>query len=126
MKGSLRNQFEQEYKSWQTSLEFFRQENALLKYRLSEIIDNDVENQFLQMAEYFQNELLLKDEGLKKLISNTRDFLAELSEVKNGKKHQEELVDKQEEMRKEILQFEKRFLNLSHEFNEKMLRIPEH
>lgn len=126
MKGSLRNQFEQEYKSWQRSLEFFRQENALLKYRLSEMVDNDVENQFLQMAEYFQNELLLKDEGLKKLISNTRDFLAELSEVKNGKKHQEELVDKQEEMRKEILQFEKRFLNLSHEFNEKMLRIPEH
>lgn len=126
MKGSLRNQFEQEYKAWQRSIEFFRQENALLKYRLSEMVDNDVENQFLQMAEYFQNELLLKDEGLKKLIANTHEFLTELSEVKNGGKHQEELIGKQEEMRKKILQFEKKFLNLSHEFNEKMSRIPEH
>jgi uncharacterized protein YdcH (DUF465 family) len=126
MKESLRNELEKEYQSWQTSLESFRQENALLKYRLSEMVDNDVENHFLQMAEYFQNELILKDEGLKKLITNTQEFLAEISEVKNEQKHHEILISKKKELRKKISQFEKTFSILSNEFNKKMLRIPEH
>jgi hypothetical protein len=120
MKGSFENQFEHEYKSWQSDLEFFRQKNVLLKYRLSEMVDNNEESHFLQMAEYFQNELLLKDEDLKKLISNVREFFFEWSEMKNRKEFYDEWIPKREKMRKNILKFEKEFLNLSNEFSERM------
>ena len=61
MKSVMNNQFEHEYNAWMRKIEFFSQENALLKYRLSEMVDNNEGNNFLQMAKYFQNELLLKD-----------------------------------------------------------------
>ncbi|MEO9147142.1 MAG: hypothetical protein ABI237_16455 [Ginsengibacter sp.] len=124
MEKIVRNQFEQEYKTWQTSLDFLRQENVLLKYRLSEMVDNDSENHFLQMAEYFQNESLLKDEGIKKLIDNIQKYLIELNEVKNEKRGERGLIGKQEGLRNKISKCKKDFLTLSHEFSEKMVRMP--
>ena len=122
----VRNQLEHEYNSWKRKLEFFKQENALLKYRLSEMVDSYEGTNFLQMAEYFQNELLLKDEGLKKLTVSVQEFVNEAGEMSNQERHEEELIAKQKELRKKILKFEKTFLSLSNEFNEKMLKIPEH
>lgn len=122
----VRNQLEHEYNSWKRKLEFFKQENALLKYRLSEMVDSYEGANFLQMAEYFQNELLLKDEGLKKLTTSVQEFVNEAEEVSNQERHEEELIAKQQDLRKKILKFEKTFLSLSNEFNEKMLKIPEH
>lgn len=116
------NQIKHEHKSWQRSLEFFRQENALLKYRLSEMVDNNEQNHFLSVAEYFQNELLLKDEALNTLIKIVSEFNVELNKVPPTKKIPENLICRQEKLRNDILQFEKGFLNLSNEFNEKMLR----
>lgn len=63
-----------DYQQWTKALELLRQESALLKYRLSEMVDSDEENLFLQKAEYFQNELLLKDEWLKKLIKEVQYY----------------------------------------------------
>lgn len=120
------NQLEHEYNSWKRKLEFFKQENALLKYRLSEMVDSYEGTNFLQMAEYFQNELLLKDEGLKKLTVSVQEFVNEAGEMSNQERHEEQLIAKQKELRKKILKFEKTFLSLSNEFNEKMLKIPEH
>jgi len=122
----VRNQLEHEYNSWKRKLEFFKQENALLKYRLSEMVDSYEGTSFLQMAEYFQNELLLKDEGLNKLTTSLTEFVNDGEEVRNQERHEEELIAKQNELRKKFLKFEKTFLSLSNEFNEKMLKIPEH
>src|SRR6185437_2851932 len=116
------NQLEHEYNSWKRKLEFFKQENALLKYRLSEMVDSYEGTNFLQMAEYFQNELLLKDEGLKKLTVSVQEFVNEAGEMSNQERHEEQLIAKQKELRKKILKFEKTFLSLSNEFNEKMLK----
>jgi hypothetical protein len=63
-----------DYQQWTNKLELFRQESALLKYRLSDMVDSDEQNLFLQKAEYFQNELLLKDEMLKKLIKEVQTY----------------------------------------------------
>jgi citrate synthase len=87
------SQAAQEQKSWERSLQFFKQENALLKYRLSEMVDISEGNGFLQLAEYFQNKFLQKDAKLEKLIKKLRE---------------------------EVLQIEKDFLALSKEFNEKI------
>ncbi len=116
------NQIRHEHKSWQRSLEFFRQENALLKYRLSEMVDNNEQNHFLPIAEYFQNKLLLKDEALNRLMKSVSEFDVELNKVPGTKKVPENLIRQQEKMRNDILKFEKKFLNLSNEFNEKMLQ----
>ena len=114
------NQIKHEYTSWQRMLEFFRQENALLKYRLSDLVDNNEQNDFLSIAEYFQNEFLLKDEALNRLIKSVSELNAELNKM-TDKNIRDELIYQQEKLRNDILQFEKKFLDLSNEFNEKML-----
>ena len=122
----MNNQFEHEYNAWARKLEFFSQENALLKYRLSEMVDTNEGNNFLQMAEYFQNELLLKDEMLKKIIKELQEFSDLLKRFKNEKIPSEKMSAHHDKLRKNILQFEKKFLSLSNEFNEKMLENSEH
>jgi hypothetical protein len=114
------DQIKHEYTSWQRMLEFFRQENALLKYRLSDLVDNNEQNDFLSIAEYFQNEFLLKDEALNRLIKSVSELNAELNKM-TDKNIPDELIYQQEKLRNDILQFEKKFLDLSNEFNEKML-----
>jgi len=112
------SQIEQEHKCWQRSIEFFRQENALLKYRLSELVDHNEEHNFLQTAEYFQNQLLLKDEMLKKLIDDLGkyDLL-----IKNKSVTEERIMKTHLALRKNLLLFQKQYLDLSKKFNEQML-----
>ncbi len=114
------NQIEQEHESWQRTIEFLRQENALLKYRLSEMVDNNEENNFLQIAEYFQNELLLKDDMLKILIDELQTY-TEL--IKRNDTSSAKIILMHNKLRKEILVFQKEYLVFSKEFNEKMLKI---
>ncbi len=122
MKTTIQSQFEQEHKAWERSLEFFRQENALLKYRLSEMVDDNEENKFLQIAEHFQNELLLKDEMLNKLIKDLQKFSGKFNGFQNGKAISHKIIIAQDNFRNQILKFENNFLHLSKEFNERMLQ----
>lgn len=123
MKDTKNNQSVHEHKEWQKDIERLRQENALLKYRLSEMVDKDEENRFLQMAEYFQNELLLKDEMLKKLIKDLQEY----SNVIEGKSVlSQEIINTHGKLRDNILEFEKNFKQFSKEFNEKMLESSKH
>ena len=126
MKSLKKTQFEHEYNAWTRKLEFFAQENALLKYRLSEMVDNNEGNNFLLMAEYFQNELLLKDEMLEKLIKELQEFSGLLGRFRSEQKLSEKITTYHNKLRKGILQFEKKFLNLSNDFNEKMLENTAH
>lgn len=119
MKATSQTQFEKEHSKWQKILEDFRQKNALLKYRLSEIVDDNEDKNFLQMAEYFQNELLLKDEMLKKLMKQLQGFTGM---IENKQMSDENINAKQEKLHVEILQFQKKYLNLSKKFNEKMMQ----
>ncbi|MEO8960796.1 MAG: hypothetical protein ABI325_02880 [Ginsengibacter sp.] len=119
----LQNEMEDDHSKWQKSIEDFSQRNALLKYRLSEIVDSHEDKNFLQVAEYFQNELLLTDEILKRLRS-------ELNEYTEMKKPDHFLMEKIAKKRRAfsngILNFEKKFLSLSNEFNKKMLESHKH
>ncbi len=111
----------QEHTAWQRRLEFFRQENALLKYRLSEMVDHNEEKDFLQMAEYFQNELLVKDEVLNKLIKEYKN-ISDTFDEQNDEMISEKIIHRHDELRNRISRFEKEFLHLSDEFNQKMLK----
>ena len=118
MDKEINGQIKHELMSWLRLVEFYRQENALLKYRLSELVDNSDDNNFLQLAEYFQNEFLLKDESLKRLIKNIQEYSDLVENVEARSSH---LLTSHNILRKEILQFEKKYSSLSTDFNEKML-----
>lgn len=118
MNNAINGQIKHELRSWLRLIEFFRQENALLKYRLSELVDNSDDGNFVQIAEYFQNEFLLKDEALKRLIIDLQDHS---DIVENQEKVSPLLLSKHNSLRKNIQQFEEKYSRLSTEFNEKML-----
>ena len=117
----IKNQYEHEHKAWLRSVEFFMQENALLKYRLSDMVDDNDQNNFLQMAEHFQNELLLKDKMLKTLAHDLKAHSDIISEMQDEKKAPLNIIKDHDRFRDKMLQFEKGFLQLSKEFNEQML-----
>jgi len=101
----------------QNKLVHFLNENALLKYMLSEIVDENQEKNFLPLAEYFQNELLLKDEKLKSLSK-------QINELKmDGFDHEEEIYEmKVQNMQKEVLHFQKEYENFSRDFKSKVYK----
>lgn len=109
-------------KNFQGSLDFFQQENALLKYRLSEIVDDSEERGFLQLAEYFQNELLLNDERLSQLAKRLHLLSDQISTYGKNKNISENFAAIQDKFRTDLLEFETRFLSLSEDFNQKLLQ----
>lgn len=120
------NQFDQELRLWKIKLEHLKQENVLLKYRLSEMVDNNEGSNFLQMAEYFQNELLIIDDKLKKLFNKFDEFSIQFRESDNERELPEKKITEYKKFMKDIFQFENKFMNLSKEFNEKMLENTQH
>jgi hypothetical protein len=122
MKSKKNDLFEREHQAWESRLEFFNQEHALLKYRISELVDSNEDHQFLQMAEYFQNELLLKDEMLNKLTKELREFSENVKQLPNINPLSQNMIDRYEILRNEMLDFEKSSLKLSREFNKRMLQ----
>ena len=120
-----KHQFEPESKAWERSLELIKQENALLKYRLSEMVDFSDEKDFVQMAEYFQNELLLKDDALDKLVKELKSFSNEINGQKTNE-DSEEIIYKHDKLRSSMAQLEEEFLQLANEFNRKMLENDKH
>ena len=120
MKSENQNQFVQEHTEWHRRLEFIAQENALLKYRLSEMVDVSEDKEFLQLAENFQNKLLLKDEKLDKLIKDLKAISTVFKEI-NDPKEKEGLISQHNDLRKHISQFAEQFLHFTNQFNKKML-----
>lgn len=61
--GSKWTQYMFETSSWIRLMDFLHQENAYLKTRLSEVMDDITNNQHLALAEHFQNQFLVKDDA---------------------------------------------------------------
>ena len=60
--GSKWTQYIFETSSWIRLIDFLHQENAFLKTRLSEVMDDITNKQNLALAEHFQNQFLVKDD----------------------------------------------------------------
>ena len=117
MSISRRDQFEHENKRWELLLDFLKQENILLKNRLSVVVDNEEDKEFLKQAEYFQNEFILKDEFIKDVIINVNDHKKYLKEKSVDENLKNIMSTKQEKLRNEISNLEKSFSCLEYEFN---------
>lgn len=119
VKISKPEQFYHENKTWERSLDFFKQENAFLKTRLSEVVDHKTDKEFLALAEQFQNQFILKDEFIDELRHDInlqqvvlKDYQLPGNAAVDGK-----LSKKQVKLRNEIEYLEKDFTNLKNEFN---------
>lgn len=122
MRIILSDQIKHENKYWQRTLEFIKQENALLKYRLSEILDSNEQPQFIPVAEYLQNELVQNDDEVHRLLKDTSEFESGLKQISKSNSIPGSVIQKHTILREEVLQFEKTFLRITEEFNQKMMK----
>jgi len=116
VKISKPDQFHHENKTWSRLLEFFKQENAFLKNRLSEVVDHSSDKEFLSLAEQFQNKFILKDDYIDELRHDINTQELNLINRKDNALDSK-LLKRQEKLRNEMEYFEKDFNQLKNEFN---------
>jgi hypothetical protein len=117
-KISKTEQFLQECAGWLRLLDFFKQENSFLKTRLSMVVDHKTDNNFLALAEHFQNLFILKDEFISEITHDVKRQEIILKEAEEKKISPDEfLVKKQQKLRNETEYFEKDFSATKNEFN---------
>ena len=110
------DQFHHENKTWNRMLEFFKQENNFLKNRLSEVVDNSTDKEFLALAEHFQNRFIIKDEYIDELRHDINEQDKKLTESSTNF-IDNKLIIRQEKLGNEMEYFEKDFNKLKNEFN---------
>ena len=123
MNISKQNQFEHENNTWKRSLDFFKQENAFLKTRLSVVIDNKDDKEFIKLGEYFQNQFLLKDEFIEGLKTNIDAQNNQIRFHLEGDKLTNDILGKQEKLRREMSYFETDFSRLKNEFHQLVIQF---
>ncbi len=111
-------QFHHENQTWSRSLDFYKQENAFLKNRLSQVVDKTFDQDFLAQAEHFQNQFIIKDEFMDELkheVIVQRRVLEE-KYIVSGFSLDEQVSKKQMNLREQIEFLEKDFSALRNEF----------
>jgi hypothetical protein len=103
-------------------LEFFKQENAHLKDRLTQVVDKTSDKEFLAQAEHFQNQFIIKDEFIDELKHDVNEQARMIKDYTrkglNGIDIGLELfASVQEKLREQMLYLEKDFSALRNEFN---------
>ena len=117
-------QFLHENLAWRRLLDFFIQENSFLKTRLSEVVDRETDAGFIDHAEQFQNEFILRDEGIQDIGNDIRAQEKNLQLAFIQKKAPEYKVCRnQDKLRNEISSLEKEFYKLKNQFNEYLLSM---
>ena len=115
-------QFHHENKTWIRLLDFFKQENSFLKNRLSEVVDNSTDKEFLALAEHFQNQFIIKDEYIDELRHDINEQDSKLPQNK-ATFLDEKLKLQQEKLSNEMEYFEKDFNLLKNEFNKYLSKV---
>ena len=118
-------QFHYEHTSWLRLLDFFKQENAFLKTRLAEVLDNNADKDFLAYAEHFQNQFIIKDEFIDELKHdiNHMSRLYENRPAGSKKDTDKKMESRQTKLRNEMEYFEKDFVSLKNEFNKYVVSV---
>ena len=120
---SKQDQFAHENKTWERSLDFFKQENTFLKNRLSVVVDDKDSEEFIVLAEYFQNQFILKDEFINELKKDVIDLGKYIKDNFSNVDLINKILKKQDKLRNEISFFEKDFATLKQEFNKSITQF---
>lgn len=114
--------FIHESEMWERALNFFKQENAFLKTRLSQVVDNNTDKEFVELAEHFQNRFLFTDEYIRELCQDIRLQLDQVKKIISpGMLHNGATQPRQDKLRNEMEKFERNFSFLRNEFNQKLV-----
>ena len=118
-------QFYYENLTWERLLDFFKQENAILKNRLSEVVDQLTDKDFIELAEHFQNVFIIKDEFIDELRHdiNNHEILLNTLLVATDEKADKKILKKQEKLRNEMEALEKDFTKDKNQFNKYLASI---
>lgn len=120
-------QYRHEYQTWQRMLEFFKQENAFLKTRLSEVLDSTTDKSFLALAEHFQNQFIIKDDFISELrydINEVESLVMGKGESSKNTSHKK-IETKHNKLRNEMEYLEKSFTQLKNDFNKYLVSVYE-
>lgn len=116
------DQFLHENITWKRTLDFFMQENSFLKTRLSEVVDKEIDKNFIAQAEHFQNEFILKDEYIHDIGRDIKEQEKNIQLAFTQKKIPDnKTCSKQEKLRNEMSYLEKEFIILKNQFNKYLL-----
>lgn len=124
MEKNKTDQVIQECMAWERLLDFFKQENSYLKTRLSEVLDNKTDKDFLALAEHFQNQFILKDEFVDEMSHDVKEQEKNLIILADRTANIEErLIKKQQKIRNEMEFLEKDFNRMKNEFNKHLVSV---
>jgi hypothetical protein len=122
IKISGKDHFLHENQTWSRALDFYLQENSYLKTRLSQVVDNITDKEFVTSAEQFQNNFIHNDECIKDLQKDVAALykLIKIS-IAGAIIDEKKMVQQQNKLRNEIGYFEKDFAQLKNKFNQYMI-----
>lgn len=113
------DQFLHENQTWERALDYYLQENSYLKTRLSQVVDNNTDKEFVALAEHFQNSFIHNDECIKDLL---KDIFGLQKIIKNAiagiHVDEKKMIQQQNKLRNEMSYFEKDFDLLKSKFNQ--------
>ena len=118
-------QFHHENQTWIRSIDFFKQENAYLKNRLSQVVDRSFDKGFLAQAEHFQNQFIIKDDFMDELKHDINQQVMALRDryLKAGVGIDEAVTRRQARLRDQMSFLELDFTKLRNEFNAYLIRM---
>ena len=116
------DQFMHENLMWERALNFYKLENAFLKTRLSQVVDNNADKEFVNLAEHFHNRFLFTDEYIKELFLDLR-MQTELAKksLPGNQLDANAISGRQDKLRTRMENFEKEIGSLKEEFNKKLI-----
>lgn len=113
------DQYLHENLTWQRTLDFYLQENAFLKTRLSQVLDSITDKEFLALAEHFQNSFIHNDECMKDLQADIKSLQGQLKVSQSDENREDiKLAQQFKKLRNEMGYYEKNFGSLKNEFNQ--------
>ena len=105
--------------SWGRMLDYFLQESAYLKNRLSQVIDNTANVQLIVSAEHFQTFFIHSDTQMNDLKNDVEALEKLISDCLAGKNNfQQRMTQHKNRITKDMINFEKQFVILKDEFNQ--------
>ncbi len=119
------DQYRFEHLTWERMLDFFKQENAFLKTRLSQVLDRKIDSEFLALAEQFQNQFIIKDDFIDELKHDINEMKRAVKESNVTMKIVPDIKveNKHNKLRNEMEYLEKNFAQLKNEFNKYLVSV---
>ncbi len=116
-------QLQHQSETWKRDLQFISGENATLKERLGTIVaDSQITSDFLERIESYQNDFIAKDETLRLIVSEVKDWdkLLVKEQYLDGRETNGKLIVLQKKLSHAIESFIKEFSRLKFDFNNYM------